>query len=310
MSNRTTATDHQGVREFLNRINMLEITQVDVSKRTVLITGCSSGIGYCVAHGLKKRGYAVIASARNPDDVERLTSEGLDCLRIDLDDPESIDCAVRDLESRTGRRIYGLFNNAGFGQPGAVEDLGREVLRAQFETNVFGTLQLTNRLLPWMRAAGEGRIIQNSSLLGFVSLAYRGAYNASKYALEGLYDTLRLELAGSGIHAILIEPGPIASRFRANAFAAYKRNIDSENSAHRDTYRAIEARLTRQGPAAPFTLPPDAVLDKVIKALESRAPRPRYYVTFPSYLFGTLKRCLSTRALDRVLLGVSRREGK
>lgn len=290
---------------------MLETdSAVHLARRTILITGCSSGIGHCVARGLKERGYRVIASARNSQDVQRLRTEGLECLQIDLDDPASIDAAVRELETLSGRRIYGLFNNAGFGQPGAVEDLRREVLRAQFETNVFGTLELTNRLLPWMREAGEGRIIQNSSLLGFVSLAYRGAYNASKYALEGLYDTLRLELAGSGIHAVLIEPGPIASRFRANAWAAYKRNIDVENSPHRDTYRAVEERLTRQGPAAPFTLPPEAVLEKVIKALQARAPRPRYYVTFPSYLFGTLKRFLSTRALDRVLLGISRRESR
>jgi len=275
-----------------------------------VITGCSSGIGYCVALGLKARGYRVIASARNPQDVKRLSAEGLESVQIDLDDSASIDAAVRELESLSGRRIYGLFNNAGFGQPGAVEDLSREVLRAQFETNVFGTLELTNRLLPWMREAGEGRIIQNSSLLGFVSLAYRGAYNASKYALEGLYDTLRLELAGSGIHAVLIEPGPITSRFRANAWAAYKRNIEVEHSPHRDTYRALEERLARQGSVAPFTLPPEAVLEKVIKALEAREPKPRYYVTFPSYLFGTLKRCLSTRALDRVLLGVSRRESR
>lgn len=287
---------------------MLEMKQADISKRSILITGCSSGIGYCVAHGLRKRGYRVIASARSPRDVERLAGEGLECLQLDLDDPGSINQAVTDLASRTGRRIYGLFNNAGFGQPGAVEDLRRDVLRAQFESNVFGTLELTNRLLPWMREAAEGRIIQNSSLLGFVSLAYRGAYNASKYALEGLYDTLRLELAETGIHAILIEPGPITSRFRANAFAAYQRHIDSQNSAHREIYRALETRLTREGTVAPFTLPPEAVLDKVIKALESPVPRPRYYVTLPTYLFATLKRCLTTRALDRVMLGISRRE--
>jgi NAD(P)-dependent dehydrogenase (short-subunit alcohol dehydrogenase family) len=161
-----------------------------------------------------------------------------------------------------------------------------------------------------MREAGEGRIIQNSSLLGFVSLAYRGAYNASKYALEGLYDTLRLELADTDIYAVLIEPGPIESRFRANAFTAYKKNIDIEHSAHRDNYLATEKRLLKEGPAAPFTLPPEAVLDKVVKALESRKPRPRYYVTFPTWLFGSLKRILSSSALDRVLLKVSRGEQK
>jgi len=278
--------------------------------RVVFITGCSSGIGYCVAHGLKAAGYRVIASARKAADVDRLQEEGLECLLLDLDQPESIQQAVTELADLSGRKIYGLFNNAGFGQPGAVEDLTRDVLRAQFETNVFGTMELTNRILPWMREAGEGRIIQNSSVLGFVSLAYRGAYNASKYALEGLYDTLRLELAGTGIYAVLIEPGPIESRFRANAFAAYKKNIDIERSAHREQYLAIEKRLLREGPAAPFTLPPEAVLDKVVKALESRKPRPRYYVTFPTWLFGSLKRILSSRALDRVLLKVSRGEQK
>jgi len=277
---------------------------------TVFVTGCSTGIGYCVAHGLKTAGYRVIASARQATDVDRLQREGLECLQLDLDYSESIQQAVQELADRSGRKIYGLFNNAGFGQPGAVEDLGRDVLRAQFETNVFGTIELTNRILPWMREAGEGRIIQNSSVLGFVSLAYRGAYNASKYALEGLYDTLRLELAGTGIYAVLIEPGPIESRFRANAFAAYKKNIDVEHSAHREQYLATEKRLLKEGPAAPFTLPPEAVLDKVIKALKSRKPRPRYYVTVPTCLFGGLKRILSSQALDRVLLKVSRGEQK
>lgn len=286
------------------------MTETPDEDRAVLITGCSSGIGYCAAHTLKKRGYRVIASARNINDVNRLKEEGIDCIRLDLDDPTSIEEAVEAVAERTGRRLYGLFNNAGFGQPGAVEDLSREVLRAQFETNVFGTMDLTNRILPWMREAGEGRIIQNSSVLGFVSLAYRGAYNASKYALEGLYDTLRLELADSNIHAVLIEPGPIVSRFRANAFAAYKRNINIEHSSHREQYLSTEKRLLKKGPAAPFTLPPEAVLDKVIKALESTNPRPRYYVTFPTWLFGLLKRLLSSRALDQVLLSISRGEQK
>jgi NAD(P)-dependent dehydrogenase (short-subunit alcohol dehydrogenase family) len=295
---------------MFRKLNSLHMTETSTEDRAILVTGCSSGIGYCAAHTLKKRGYRVIASARNMNDVSRLKEEGVDCIRLDLDDTASIEEAVGEVAERTGQRLYGLFNNAGFGQPGAVEDLSREVLRAQFETNVFGTMELTNRILPWMREAGEGRIIQNSSVLGFVSLAYRGAYNASKYALEGLYDTLRLELADTNIHAILIEPGPIESRFRANAFAAYKRNINTEHSSHREHYLATEKRLLKEGPAAPFTLPSEAVLDKVIKALESTNPRPRYYVTLPTWLFGSLKRLLSSRALDRVLLGVSRGERK
>ncbi len=279
-------------------------------QRTVFLTGCSSGIGYCTAHGLRQRGYRVIASARQAADVERLRTEGLECLQLDLDSSESIHQAVEELSAMTGKRLFGLFNNAGFGQPGAVEDLRRDVLRSQFETNVFGTMELTNALLPWMRAAGEGRIIQNSSVLGFVSLAYRGAYNASKYALEGLYDTLRLELVDTNIHAILIEPGPVLSQFRANAMVAFQRNIDIDTSVHREKYLATQKRLTQTGKAVAFTLGPEAVLAKVVKALESPRPRPRYYVTLPTYLFAGLKRILSQRMLDRVLSGVSRGEQK
>jgi NAD(P)-dependent dehydrogenase (short-subunit alcohol dehydrogenase family) len=292
------------------QMNRLEYLLMDSSRRNVLITGCSSGIGYCVAHGLQQRGYRVIASARKDADVERLRREGLTCIRLDLDDPVSIRLAVDELAELTGKKLFALFNNAGFGQPGAVEDLRRDVVRAQFETNVFGTLELTNRLIPWMRQAGEGRIIQNSSVLGLVSLAYRGAYNASKYALEGLYDTLRLELAGTGIHAVLIEPGPIRSRFRANALDAWRRNIDIDNSAHREQYLATERRLAREGTTTAFTAGADAVLKKVVVALESRRPRPRYYVTLSTFLLGALKRLLGSRALDRVLLRISRGEQK
>jgi NAD(P)-dependent dehydrogenase (short-subunit alcohol dehydrogenase family) len=272
-----------------------------VHGKSVLITGCSSGIGLSVATGLHDKGYRVFATARKSADVERLSAAGLESLRLDLADPASIRAAVEDILERTAGTLDALFNNGAYGQPGAVEDLSRDVLRAQFETNLFGWHELTNLVLPVMRRQGHGRIIQNSSVLGFVALRFRGAYNASKYALEGLSDTLRLELAGSGIHVSLIEPGPIASHFRENAFKAYQRNINPDTSVYRDYYLRMEERLTRQGPAVPFTLPPEAVLEKVLHALESRHPRARYYVTFPTYLFGFLKRVLSTRLLDRVL---------
>jgi NAD(P)-dependent dehydrogenase (short-subunit alcohol dehydrogenase family) len=269
--------------------------------KSVLITGCSSGIGLSVAGGLKDRGYRVFATARGKADVERLATAGFESLQLDLADPASIHAAVDDILGRTAGTLDALFNNGAYGQPGAVEDLSREVLREQFETNLFGWHELTNRVLPVMRRQGHGRIIQNSSVLGFVALRFRGAYNASKYALEGLTDTLRLELAGSGIHVSLIEPGPITSRFRENAFRAYQRNINPHSSVHREMYRRMEERLTKQGPAVPFTLPPEAVLGKVMHALESRRPRARYYVTFPTYLFGFLKRVLSDRMLDKLL---------
>lgn len=234
----------------------------------------------------------------------------MESLLLDLDDSASIHAAVVEVLTRTGGTLYALFNNAGYGQPGAVEDLRRDVIRAQFETNLFGMLELTNRIIPIMRAQGHGRIIQNSSLLGLVALPYRGAYNASKFAMEGLTDTLRLELAGSGIHVSLIEPGPIKSRFRANAHATYRRNINPEHSAHRTRYQGLEKRLTKIGPAAPFTLPPEAVLKKVLHALESSRPKIRYYVTVPSHFFALIRRLFPGSALDWVLQQVSKGENR
>ncbi|OGT90342.1 MAG: short-chain dehydrogenase [Gammaproteobacteria bacterium RIFOXYA12_FULL_61_12] len=269
--------------------------------RNVLITGCSSGIGLCAAQGLKQRGYKVFASARKEEDVRRLRDLGLTCLRLDLDDSTSIQDAFEEMMLRTGGKIYALFNNGAYGQPGAVEDLTRDVLRAQLETNLLGWHELTRLVIPVMRIQGKGRIIQNSSILGFAAMPYRGAYNCSKYALEGLTDTLRLELLGSGIHVSLIEPGPIQSHFRQNAFLKFKENIDAEQSKHRQQYGAMEARLNKEGTAAPFTLPPEAVLKKLIHALESPRPRARYPVTVPTHLFAVLKRLLPTRALDHLL---------
>ena len=272
-----------------------------MSGKSILITGCSSGIGACVAHGLRTRGHRVFATARKHEDVERLCREGLEGIVLDLDDSVSIDGAVLEVLERTEGTLDALFNNGAYGQPGAVEDLTRDAMRAQFETNLFGTMELTNRVLPIMRRQGHGRIIQNSSVLGLVAMPYRGAYNASKFALEGLTDTMRLELRSSGIHVSLIEPGPIISNFRANAYQAFKRHIAQQISAHQIQYKAMELRLNAPGPVAPFTLPPEAVLRRVIHALESDHPRTRYYVTVPTHLFGFLRRILPSWLLDKVL---------
>jgi NAD(P)-dependent dehydrogenase (short-subunit alcohol dehydrogenase family) len=276
-----------------------------MESKSVLITGCSTGIGNCLAHGLRERGYRVFASARKESDVAALSAAGFTSLQLDLDSSGSIRAAVETVLERTQGRLYALINNGAYGQPGAVEDLSRAVLRAQFETNLFGTQELTNLVIPVMRAQGEGRIIQMSSLLGIVCLAYRGAYNATKFALEALSDTMRLELRDTNIHVSLIEPGPIESRFRANAYAAFKRNIDREHSAHRDYYARVEQRLEGSRPL-PFTLPPEAVLKKVIHALEARRPKARYGVTFPTHLFAVLRRLLPVRVLDRILSATSR----
>ena len=270
-------------------------------QKSVLVTGCSSGIGDCVARGLHARGYRVFASVRNPDDRAAFDAAGIECLWLDYADSASIDAAVGQVLERTGGRLYALFNNGAYGQPGAVEDLSRAAIRQQFETNVFGWMELTNRVIPVMRAQGHGRIIQNSSILGFVALPMRGAYNASKFAIEGFSDTLRLELTGTDIHVSLIEPGPVESRFRANAYRAFRQHIVVANSVHRERYGKMIERFETRGNVQPFTLPPEAVLKRVVHALESTRPRIRYPVTLPTYLFAGLKRVLSDRMLDRIL---------
>ncbi|MEC7539424.1 MAG: SDR family oxidoreductase [SAR324 cluster bacterium] len=269
--------------------------------QSILITGCSSGIGYYCAHQLHQRGYQVIASCRKKEDVQKLQSEGIECLELDLEDSQSVRNAFDEVMEKTGGELDALFNNGAFGQPGAVEDLPREVLRRQFETNVFGWHELTRLVLPGMIQRGTGRILQNSSVLGFVSFKYRGAYVASKFALEGLTDTLRLELHGTGVQVCLIEPGPILSEFRANGLKVFEENIDTEASRHSREYEKQVQRLRTEGPAASFTLGPEAVYQRVLHALESPNPKIRYYVTFPTYLMAGLKRILPHRWLDYFL---------
>jgi len=265
----------------------------------ILLTGCSSGIGYACAHGLQKLGYTVFATCRKEADVERLKTEGLNAFRLDLCDTNSMQEALSWMLSLTNGRIDVLFNNAAYGQPGAVEDLKRDVLKEQFETNVFGTQELTNLVIPYMRQQKSGRIIYNSSILGFVAMSYRGAYNASKFAIEGLADTLRLELHKSGVHVVLIEPGPIRSRFRKNALAKFLHHIDQERSAHKEVYAKTLKRLEGSGDA-PFTLGSEAVLDVLVHAIEAKKPKIRYGVTLPTKLFAILKRIFPTWLMDDI----------
>lgn len=269
--------------------------------KSILITGCSTGIGLCTAKALQERGYRVFATARKQADVTKLNDIGLESLQLDLDDSASIQSAVKKILLRTNGTLDALFNNGAYGQAGAVEDISRDVLRQQLETNVLGWHELTNLVLPVMLKQGHGRIIQNSSVLGFVALKFRGAYSASKYAIEGLSDTLRHELIGTNIYISLIEPGPIETQFRSNSFAAYKKHINKNTSRFKEEYEATEKRLGKKGAAVPFTLPPEAVLKRVIHALESKKPKPRYYVTAPTYVFGYLKRFLSSRLMDKLL---------
>tara|TARA_Y100001956_G_scaffold82691_1_gene104760 strand:+ start:440 stop:1264 length:825 start_codon:yes stop_codon:yes gene_type:complete len=270
--------------------------------KSILITGCSTGIGYHCARELHKSGYKVIASCRKNEDIARLSEEGLTCIKLDLADQKSIEEGFKTALDICDGHLDVLFNNGAYGQPGAVEDLPTDTLRAQFEVNFFAWHHLTNLAIKHMRSKGHGRIIHNSSVLGFVALPYRGAYNASKFALEGLTDTLRMELADTNIHISLIEPGPIASKFRDNAKQAFIKNISIEESAHNDNYRAQLNRLESQTAPQKFTLGPEAVLEKLLHAMNAEKPKPRYYVTFPTYFMGVMRRILSTRLLDKILI--------
>lgn len=276
--------------------------------KTILITGCSSGIGFDAAKRMKTAGWQVIATCRNPADCDELKSLGCESYALDYSDSASVQSgAQRALEIGNGS-VDALFNNGAFATPGLVEDLPRGALQEIFEGNVFGQFELINALLPAMRAAGGGHIVNCSSVLGFSAPRFRGAYCATKYAMEGLTDALRIELNGSGIHVVLIEPGPITSRIRQNSIPHFERWIDVENSAQKSLYdELLIPRLYKKNDAGEdkkdrFELPASAVSDKLVKIVESDRPRPRYYVTVPTYIAGTLKRLLSSRAFDRLLL--------
>ncbi|HET9067433.1 MAG TPA: SDR family NAD(P)-dependent oxidoreductase [Amaricoccus sp.] len=271
-------------------------------QRSVLITGCSSGIGLDAARTLRARGWRVLATCRQPADCERLEAEGLESFQLDLADEAGLAVAAEEALARTAGRLDALVNNGAFAIPGAVEDLPRAAFRAIFETNLFGQIDLTSRLLPAMRAAGQGRVVMVSSVLGLVAAPWRGAYVATKFALEGATDALRLELAGSGIAVVLVEPGPIATPFRRNSIPHFERHVDWRSSPHRAAYEAtLLRRLYEPGARDRFELPPAAVTRRLVAALESPRPRPRYFVTAPTHAVGLLRRLLSTRALDALV---------
>jgi short-subunit dehydrogenase len=277
-------------------------------QKTILITGCSSGIGLSTCHFLKNRGYRVFATARKPEDVATLQGNGFESFQLDVNSSEQIKQVITRITQITGGTLYALCNNAGYAQPGALEDISRESLRQQFETNVFGLQEMTNAVLPIMRQQGYGRIIHISSVLGLISLPFRGAYNASKYAVEGLADTLRLEVRKTKIYISLIEPGPVDSYFRENALFAYQHNIQPEKSAFERDYRQFLINFGKNKAKAHFSAKPEAVANKIYNALESNKPKPRYFVTAPTYIFATLKRLLPQRWMDGVLAMIANQE--
>lgn len=274
------------------------------AQKTILITGCSSGIGYDAAHGLKARGWRVFATCRKPEDCERLEAEGLESYQLDYESQVSINAAVGETLDRTNGTLDAVFNNGAYAIPGLIEDLPTAALRAIFETNFFAQHELTRQLLPVFREQGRGRILMNSSVLGFAALPWRGAYNSTKFAMEGWADTLRLELSGTDIHVVLIEPGPVTSKIRENSIRHYEKWIDAETAYRRNEYKnLLEKRLYRVGgnKPDPFELPASRVTSVVHDALTLRKPKARYRITTPTKVFAVLKRILPTNVLDRLL---------
>lgn len=269
--------------------------------RSILITGCSSGIGLSAAHIMRGRNWRVFPTARSQADVDRLSDLGFEAFRLDYEDPDSIEATASEVLQLTDGALSAVFNNGAYAVPGALEDLPTEALRSLFEANFIGWHDLTRRLVPSMRANGSGRIVQCSSVLGFVALKYRGAYTASKFALEAYSDTLRQELKGTGIHVSLIEPGPIDTRFTQNALANFQRWIGEDGlqaSRHRKTYEKRRIRM-EAGEPGPFKLPPDAVVKRLVHAVEANRPKARYHVTIPTTVMAVAKRVLPTSLLDR-----------
>ncbi|MCZ6559768.1 MAG: SDR family NAD(P)-dependent oxidoreductase [Gammaproteobacteria bacterium] len=272
--------------------------------KSVLVTGCSSGIGRATVDLLKDSGFRVFATARTREDIEELEQAGYETISLDVADPQSVRNCMVEVDQACEGKLFALVNNAGVGQPGALEDVTRETLEKQFQVNVFGCHQLTRLSLRLMRKQGAGRIVQMSSMLGFVAMPYIGAYSASKYALEGLSDTLRLELMGSGIFVSLVEPGPIETRFRQTATSLFAEGITAGGSPHQQAYQKMHDRYKSGKSVSKFALGPEKVADVVLKAITSKRPRARYRVTTPAVLSAVLKRLLPTWLLDKAMLRI------
>jgi short-subunit dehydrogenase len=267
--------------------------------KNILITGCSTGIGYETALYLKKQGYRVFATARKFKDVEMLKNLGFESFYLDVTNPQSIKNTLNEIMKQTNYKLDVVFNNAGYGQAGALEDISTDILKKQFETNVFGLHELTIQTLKIMKSQGYGTIIQHSSVLGLVSLKLRGAYNASKYAIEGLTDTLRLELKNTNINITLLNTGPVSSDFRKNGHKQLKQNIDIDNSRFKDDYYKS---LNSKKSTVPFNLKAIEVSYVIENIIKSKNIKPRYYITKATYILGFLKRILPTSWLDKILI--------
>ncbi len=273
-----------------------------IQTRTVLVTGCSSGIGEAAARYLRDHGWTVFPTARKAEDLEKLRADGFDPVELDLASSASVQACMAAVLDRVPEGLGGIVNNAGMAMPGAVEDLNRDALRRQFEVNVFGSQELTNGLIPTLRKQGWGRIVNVSSIYGLIAAPMVGNYCASKYALEALSDAQRIELSGTGISLSLIEPGPIVSAFRRNAAAAMEESVISDEVRYADSYRKEAARRKKQFKKVDFiNRPPEDVAKKILHALESPRPKRRYVVTIPAHLGAFMSRFVPAAWLDLLM---------
>lgn len=267
------------------------------SPGAVLITGCSSGIGRATAERLAARGWPVYATARRIDDVAPLAGAGCTPLQLDVTDESSMRAAVATIEQAHGA-IGVLVNNAGYGQDGAIEAVPIDAVRRQFETNVFGLVRLTQLVLPGMRHRGSGRIINVSSMGGRLVLPGGGFYHATKFAVEAISDALRFEVRPFGVHVIVVQPGPIKTRFEETSIGTMTEPSDGSPYAAFDAGVAERVRRTYAGSMA---APPERVARVIERAITARRPRSRYPVTAAGRALMTARRVLPDQAFDALL---------
>lgn len=274
----------------------------DVISRSVLITGCSSGIGLAAARYLRDRGWAVIPTARKPEDIQQLRAEGFNPVALDVTDSAAIQQAANDVLRLFGGNLGALVNNAGYGQPGAMEDMTRDAMRDQFEVNVFGLQELTNQLIPAFRRQGYGRIVNVSSVLGRVSLPFMGVYSASKFAVEAMSDAMRVELWKSGVAVSLVEPGPIETAFRKSSRERARTQQENFGRSHFEKYyREQMGEAGTKKLSHMFMLSPESVARKIAHAIESPRPRRRYPVTAVAHMMEFLRAFVPDGMIDRLM---------
>lgn len=274
-----------------------------VENKSVLVTGCSSGIGLATAELLRDKGWNVYPTARKVEDLDMLEAMGFPAMQLDVASSISIEATVDQLMSACGGRLGAVVNNAGFGMPGAIQDLTRDAMRQQFEVNLFGLQELTNRLIPVFREQGYGRIVNVSSVVGRIALPFMGIYSASKFALEAISDVQRIELSPDSISVSIVEPGPIETRFSTNCAGEGELALDADRSRFSASYkRYFDKRRSGGMSEDRFRLPPAIVAGKILHALESSHPKIRYCVTLPAYLGSMAARFVPAGLIDRVMI--------